>query len=47
LRYYDKQYKKGLENRMEPKPTIMMVFASLVNDWENAKFILNEYYGRD
>jgi len=40
LKYYDKQYRKGLDNREEPKPTVVRVFADGVNDRENAKKIL-------
>ncbi len=47
LKYYDKQYRKGLENREEPKPGITMVLAEGVNDTINAKLILNQNYGRD
>ncbi len=47
LKYYDKQYRKGLENREEPKPGITMVLAEDVNDTINAKLILNQNYGRD
>ncbi len=47
LKYYDKQYRKGLGNREEPKPGITMVLAEGVNDTINAKLILNQNYGRD
>lgn len=47
LKYYDKQYRKGLENREEPKPNITMVLADAVNDLENAMLILNQNNGRD
>ncbi len=47
LKYYDKQYRKGLENREEPKPGITMVLAEGVNDTINAKLILNQNNGRD
>ena len=47
LKYYDKQYRKGLENREEPKPSITMVLAEDVNDTINAKLILNQNNGRD
>lgn len=46
LKYYDKQYRKGLENREEPKPNIIVVFADEVNDIENASKIL-KYNGRN
>ena len=45
LKYYDKQYRKGLENRQEPKPKILMVLAERVNDEENAKLILKQNNG--
>jgi tRNA 2-selenouridine synthase len=45
LKYYDKQYRKGLENRQEPKPKIIMVLAERVNDEENAKLILKQNNG--
>ena len=47
LKYYDKQYRKGLENRQEPKPKILMVLAKRVNDEENAKLILKQNNGRN
>jgi tRNA 2-selenouridine synthase len=47
LKYYDKQYRKGLENREDPKPSITMVLAEDVNDTINAKLILNQNNGRD
>ncbi|MFM1793957.1 MAG: tRNA 2-selenouridine(34) synthase MnmH [Bacteroidota bacterium] len=47
LKYYDKQYRKGLENREEPKPEIKMVLADNVNDMENAKLIIKLKNGRD
>lgn len=46
LKYYDKRYSKGLENREEPKPKIIVVFADGVNDMENASKIL-KYNGRN
>ena len=46
LKYYDKQYRKGLENREDPKPEIMMVLAEKVNDEENAGLIVNQKDGR-
>lgn len=45
LKYYDKQYSKGLANREDPKPTILMVIAEGVNDVENAKLIINKRNG--
>ena len=47
LKYYDKQYRKGLDNRQEPKPKIQMIFAKRVNDEENARLILKQNNGRD
>jgi tRNA 2-selenouridine synthase len=47
LKYYDKQYRKGLENREDPKPSITMVLAEDVNDTINAKLILNQNNERD
>ena len=41
LKYYDKRYSKGLENREEPKPNIVVVLADEVNDMANAGKILN------
>lgn len=40
LKYYDKQYRKGLEKREEPKPTITMVLSENVNDQENAILLI-------
>lgn len=37
LKYYDKQYKKGLENRAEPKPSVTTVQTSSVNGIINAE----------
>jgi hypothetical protein len=47
LKYYDKQYRKGLENRQEPKPKIQMVLAERVNDEENARLIIKQNNGRN
>lgn len=47
LKYYDKQYRKGLENREEPKPNIEMVLAENVNDMDNAKLIIKKQNGRN
>jgi tRNA 2-selenouridine synthase len=47
LKYYDKRYSKGLENREEPKPNIVVVLADGVNDMENASKILNINNGRN
>jgi hypothetical protein len=46
LKYYDKQYRKGLENREDPKPDIMMVLAEKVNNEENAGLIVNQKDGK-
>lgn len=45
LKYYDKQYRKGLANREDPKPAILMVIAEGVNDIENARLIINKRNG--
>lgn len=47
LKYYDKQYQKGLQNREEPKPQIVTVEAEEVNDMDNASKIIQQNYGRD
>lgn len=47
LKYYDKQYRKGLQNREEPKPQIIMVDAEGVNDNENASKIIQQNNGRN
>lgn len=47
LKYYDKQYSKGLENREEPKPQLMIVEAEEVNDLKNAGKIIQQYNGRN
>ena len=47
LKYYDKQYRKGLENRKDPKPEIITVSADCVKDIENAKKILKINNGRN
>jgi tRNA 2-selenouridine synthase len=47
LKYYDKLYRKGLEKRNDPKPTIMVVAAENVNDHENAKLLIKNSNGRD
>jgi tRNA 2-selenouridine synthase len=47
LKYYDKQYRKGLENRKDPKPEIITVSADCVKDIENAKEILKINNGRN
>jgi tRNA 2-selenouridine synthase len=40
LKYYDKQYGKGLNNRPEPKPTITTIPTVVVNDTINADLLL-------
>lgn len=40
LKYYDKQYSKGLQNRPDPKPTVITVESSSVNDIKNAELLL-------
>lgn len=47
LKYYDKLYRKGLENREEPKPNIMMILVETVNDVDNAREILKLNDGRN
>lgn len=47
LKYYDKQYGKGLQNREEPKPQIIVVDAEEVNDMDNALKIIQQNNGRD
>jgi tRNA 2-selenouridine synthase len=47
LKYYDKQYRKGLENRKEPKPNIITVSADSVKDIENAREIIKINNGRN
>ena len=47
LKYYDKQYSKGLENREEPKPRLLIVEADEVNDLSNAVKIIEQYNGRN
>lgn len=41
LKYYDKQYSKGLQNRPDPKPTVVTVETNAVNDIKNAELLLN------
>jgi tRNA 2-selenouridine synthase len=41
LKYYDKQYSKGLQNRPDPKPTVITVETNAVNDIKNAELLLN------
>ncbi len=41
LKYYDKQYSKGLENRPDPKPVVVKVETGVVNDIKNAALLLN------
>ena len=40
LKYYDKQYGKGLNNRPEPKPPITTISTLVVNDGVNADLLL-------
>lgn len=47
LKYYDKQYGKGLQNREEPKPLIVIVDAEEVNDIDNARKIIQQNNGRN
>ena len=47
LKYYDKQYRKGLQNREEPKPQISVVEAEEVNDINNARKIIQQNNGRN
>jgi tRNA 2-selenouridine synthase len=47
LKYYDKQYSKGLENREDPKPKLLIVEAEEVNDLSNAVKIIEQYNGRN
>jgi hypothetical protein len=41
LKYYDKQYNKGLQNRPDPKPVVVNVETVVVNDIKNAALLLN------
>ena len=41
LKYYDKQYSKGLQNRPDPKPNVITVETKAVNDMKNAELLLN------
>ncbi len=40
LKYYDKQYSKGLEKRPDPKPSVVKIDSELVNDKKNAALLL-------
>ena len=40
LKYYDKQYTKGLENRPEPKPEVINIQTEIVDDKINAALLL-------
>lgn len=40
LKYYDKQYSKGLNNRPEPKPTVITINSAVVEDNANADLLL-------
>jgi len=41
LKYYDKQYGKGLQNRPDPKPSVVTIETNAVNDIKNAELLLN------
>lgn len=41
LKYYDKQYTKGLENRPDPKPQVIKIPTAVVDDHNNAAMLLN------
>lgn len=41
LKYYDKQYSKGLNNRPEPKPSVITIPSVVVEDKANANLLLN------
>lgn len=41
LKYYDKQYSKGLQNRPDPKPMVIKLSTSVVDDQNNAALLLN------
>ncbi len=41
LKYYDKQYGKGLQNRPDPKPMLIKIPTSVVDDQNNAALLLN------
>lgn len=41
LKYYDKQYSKGLQNRPDPKPIVIKLPTSVVDDQYNAALLLN------
>jgi tRNA 2-selenouridine synthase len=41
LKYYDKQYSKGLNNRPEPKPSVITIPSVVVEDKANADLLLN------
>jgi tRNA 2-selenouridine synthase len=41
LKYYDKLYSKGLNNRPEPKPTVITIPSVVVEDKANADLLLN------
>jgi tRNA 2-selenouridine synthase len=40
LKYYDKQYNKGLEKRPNPKPAVVKIDSELVNDKMNASLLI-------
>ena len=41
LKYYDKQYNKGLQNRPDPKPPVIKITSEVVDDHNNAAMLLN------
>lgn len=41
LKYYDKQYNKGLQNRPDPKPVVIKLTSPVVDDSNNAALLLN------
>ncbi len=41
LKYYDKQYSKGLQNRPDPKPQVNTINTPVVDDHNNAALLLN------
>lgn len=41
LKYYDKQYSKGLQNRPDPKPPVIKIITEVVDDHNNAALLLN------
>lgn len=47
LKYYDKLYGKGLENRPDPKPEVKNINTNTVDPKINTKLILDKDYGRN